>query len=506
MQQTFDFVIIGSGLGGLQCGHILSDMGFTVCVLEKNQQLGGSLQVFSREKTIFDTGVHYIGGLDPGQSLYRYFKYFGLMDGVKWKRMDSAGFDRISVEGDPTNYMHNQGWDAFVAGLSAQFPSEAKAIATYREVIERIAANFPLDSLEYNEKDHLDDELLTISAADFIAQLTKNTTLQLVLAGSSLLHAASASKCPLFVHALTTNSYMHGAYRCVDGGSQIAKQLAKNIHAMGGEIHRRAAVTGFKSDGHKITSVVCADGREFAATHFISNVHPKNTFDLLPIALKKGPYFKRIAALPNGLSSFNVHIVCKPESFPYLNYNQYHHRSPNAFAQADYAEDQWPLNIMLSTPASSRSETYAKGITLMTYMRSSETEAWANTHNTIVNPNKRGEDYEGFKARKAEQMIAAIEEKFPDIRQSIQSYYCTTPLTFRDYIGNDDGSMYGIEKDYRSPMHTFIPPRTKVPNLYLTGQNINLHGMSGVTISSIVTCSYFVDRKELLQRIKKFSE
>ena len=502
MHDHFDFIIIGSGLGGLQCAHILSDFGFRVCVLEKNQQFGGCLQVFAREKTVFDTGVHYIGGLDPGQGLHRYFSYFGLMDGVKWKRMDSAGFDRITFADHPETYYHDQGWDAFVQRLEAHFPDEGPAIRAYRWMIERVAASFPLDNVEFSEQDHLEGELLGLSAAQFIASITDNRRLRAVLAGSSLLHAATADKCPLFVHALTTNSYMHGAYRCVDGGSQIAKRLAQNIRERGGELHRRAAVTAMRSDGGRITSVVCEDGREFHADNFISNIHPKTTFGMLPKELTKGPYFKRVSALPNSLSSFNVHIVCRPQSFPYLNHNHYHHRSDDPFAQPDYDEAKWPLNIMISTPASSRSDVFAEGITLMTYMRSSETTPWADTHNTIVRPGQRGEDYEAFKVRKAEQMITAMEEVFPDIRQCIQSYYCTTPLTFRDYIGTDDGSMYGLEKDYRSPMQTFIPPRTKVSNLYLTGQNINLHGMSGVTISSIVTSSYFVDRKELISRIR----
>jgi len=506
MAQHFDFVIMGSGLGGLQCGHILADFGFSVCILEKNQQLGGSLQVFAREKTVFDTGVHYIGGLDEGQGLHLYFKYFGLIDGVKWKRMDSEGFDRISFSDGATVYPHHQGWDAFVDGLSRQFPEERSAICTYRDTIERVAASFPMDRLEYHGSDHLDANLLHLSAAAFINGLTENVRLRAVLAGSALLHAATAEKCPLFVHALTTNGYMHGAWRCVDGGSQLAKVLAQRIRERGGEIHRRAEVSGFRTEGDRIAAVVCTDGRELTGQNFISNIHPKNTFDLLPPEMRKGPYFKRIASLPNTLSSFNVHIVCKPGSFPYLNHNRYHHRNTDPFAQPDYHEEEWPLNLMLSTPASSKSDRYAEGITLMTYMRSSEVAQWASSHNTIVRPGSRGEDYEAFKQQKAERMIAAAEEMFPDIRNCIQSVHCTTPLTFRDYIGNDDGSMYGLEKDFRSPLRTFIPPHTKVPNLFLTGQNINLHGMAGVTVSSVITCSHFVGRHALLERIRSASE
>ncbi|MFO0322379.1 MAG: FAD-dependent oxidoreductase, partial [Bacteroidota bacterium] len=61
MLMKYDVVIIGSGFGGLCSAYILSKEGKRVCVLEKNRQIGGSLQIFSREKSIFDTGVHYLG-------------------------------------------------------------------------------------------------------------------------------------------------------------------------------------------------------------------------------------------------------------------------------------------------------------------------------------------------------------------------------------------------------------------------------------------------------------
>lgn len=75
MLKKYDVVIVGSGLGGLVSALLLAMEGKTVCVLEKNNQYGGNLQTFVRDKTIFDTGVHYIGGLAQGQNLYRYFSY-----------------------------------------------------------------------------------------------------------------------------------------------------------------------------------------------------------------------------------------------------------------------------------------------------------------------------------------------------------------------------------------------------------------------------------------------
>ena len=40
----YDIAIIGSGLGGLACGHILSSEGYRVLILEREAQPGGCLQ------------------------------------------------------------------------------------------------------------------------------------------------------------------------------------------------------------------------------------------------------------------------------------------------------------------------------------------------------------------------------------------------------------------------------------------------------------------------------
>jgi all-trans-retinol 13,14-reductase len=41
-----------------------------------------------------------------------------------------------------------------------------------------------------------------------------------------------------------------------------------------------------------------------------------------------------------------------------------------------------------------------------------------------------------------------------------------------------------------------------VPNLYLTGQNISLHGILGVAISGIITATAFLNGRELVEKIK----
>lgn len=499
----YDFVIIGSGLGGLECAFILASEGYSVCVLEKNHQLGGNLQVFSRDKVIFDTGVHYIGGLDEGQNLNQLFKYFGLMDKIKLLKMDEEKFDVITFDDDPNEYYHAQGYEKFAKSLIRQFPEEKKAILTYCEDIKEVCGHFPLYSLKYSTGNHLEDDVLSVGVVDYLEGLTSNQKLRAVLAGTNLLYAGYSDKTPLYVHALVVNSYIESSYRCIDGGSQIAKYLAKQIRQKGGDVIKHKNVVSFEYEGENIAAAVTDKGERFYADNFISNAHPQATIAMVEEGRMRKAYTNRINDMENSISTFIVSITCKPNTFKYRNYNYYHHASNNVWEAIDYKTGEWPTAYMLSTPAHGYDDEYAKGVILVTYMRYEEFEQWKDTHNTIAEAGERGEAYKVFKKQKEQEVIDYVAQKFPDLKPSINTVYSSTPLTFRDYIGNVDGSLYGVVKDFKSPLKSFITPKTKIPNLYLTGQNINLHGILGVTISALVTCSEFVDKRTLLDKIKQ---
>jgi all-trans-retinol 13,14-reductase len=89
------------------------------------------------------------------------------------------------------------------------------------------------------------------------------------------------------------------------------------------------------------------------------------------------------------------------------------------------------------------------------------------------------------------------------LRDKIQTYYTSTPLSYRDYINTPDGSAYGVLRDSTNPLKAYISPRTKVNNLYLTGQNLNMHGVLGVTVGAIITCSQLIDGSQLIEDIRK---
>jgi all-trans-retinol 13,14-reductase len=95
-----------------------------------------------------------------------------------------------------------------------------------------------------------------------------------------------------------------------------------------------------------------------------------------------------------------------------------------------------------------------------------------------------------------------MENQFPGITSCVEACYSSTPLTWRDYTGTKAGSAYGILKDYNRPIESFILPRTKIPNLFLTGQNTNVHGILGVTISAVITCGEIIDIQHLIKKIR----
>jgi all-trans-retinol 13,14-reductase len=499
-----DVVIIGSGLGGLECAYMLSKEGYKVLVLEKNRQLGGSLQIFVREKAIFDTGIHYIGGLDDGQNLNKCFKYFGIMDKLNLQKMDINGFDCITFGDDENEYWHAQGYDNFVEQLSKQFPHQREELKNYTKKIQEVCDYFPLYQLREDDAPIIGTKYLDINAREFIASMVSDKRLQSVLGGSNPLYAGDGEKTPLYVHALVVNTYIESSYKCIDGGAQIEKLLTKNIKANGGEIRNYAEVTKIVEKDGLITHIELKNGERVEGSNFISNIHPANTMEMLESTKIKNAYRNRLIGLENCSSAFIIDVVLKPKSFKYINYNIYHFNRNDVWTGIHYTEEQGFDGYCIFVPKSSRGGEYADSMTILCYMKFDQVKKWATTFATIPHHrDSRGQEYEDFKAEKTEQALKMVEQKMPNIRSHIQSITTSTPLSYRDYIGAKDGGLYGIAKDYKDPIKTFISPTTKIPNLFFTGQNLNMHGVLGVTVGAIRTSGVFVGQNYLINKINK---
>ncbi|MDD5570440.1 MAG: NAD(P)-binding protein [Bacteroidales bacterium] len=492
----YDILIVGGGLGGLLSGYVLSKEGYKVCIVEKNHQLGGCLQTFVRDKCVFDTGMHYVGSMAEGQILWRFFKYFDLIDKVKFKKLDEDGFDIINI--GEKDYKYAQGYDNFKETMLRNFPDENEALTNYINKLKEIKNSFNNYSSSRLDLNTSSIQYFGINTFDYLKSITNNTRLQNVLAGLNALYAGKPESNPLYVHAIINNSFIESAWRLIDGGEQITNHLADSIKANGGTILKRSEVKRFvmNQSDELIEKVELKNGEQIEAKKFISNVHPVKTFEMVKSNRIKKAYINRINSIEHSISIFSIYIVFKENSFKYFNYNYYHYKGEDSWGVRAYDASKWPEGYMAYTPATSKSDVYADSMIVMTYMKYDELKQWENT--TVE---KRGEEYLEFKRKKAEQLLNLMEERFPNLRSHIKAYYTSTPLTYRDYVGTINGSIYGILKDSSNPFKTLIFPRTKIPNLLLTGQNINMHGLLGVSMGAFMTCGELVGLKYLFGKI-----
>ncbi len=495
MSNIYDIAIIGGGLGGLLSAAILSKEGFSVCLIEKNPQLGGCIQTFRRDGCIFNTGLNYTESLEEGQTLYKYFKYFGLIDKLKLRKLDTEGFEHIAFK--DAEYRFAMGHDNFIETLSASFPENRNDLTNYINKLREVCTFFPLYSLDEGSPYLFDNEYHKTSASEFLNSITSNKRLANVLAGSNMLYAGVENKTPLFIHSLINYSFIDSAWRLVDGSRQLTTLLADNIKQNGGTIYNNCEVTRFVMSEGIISHVETNSHGEIRAKQYISNIHPAVTFNLIDKEFKNKTYFKRIQELDNTMAMFTLYIVMKKDAFPYMNYNYYYYDQDNVWVAGEYDEKLWPQCYVFMTHASSKSENFADSISVITYMKYDEVKKWENSF-----VGNRGEDYETFKLEKAEKLLNLVEQKFPGFRSKIFKFYTSSPLTYRDYTGTVDGSAYGILKDAKEPLKSVILPKTKIPNLFFTGQNINLHGILGVTITSVLTSAEFTGLNYLMNKIR----
>ncbi|MBR5398357.1 MAG: NAD(P)/FAD-dependent oxidoreductase [Bacteroidales bacterium] len=491
----YDAIILGSGLGGLECAFILAKCGMNVCVVEKNAALGGCLQSFRRGKDEFDTGFHYVGALGKGQILERIFSHFGLMD-LPWHQLDTEGFDQVLFQ--DRSYLLENGYGQFADSLSAIFPESRAELESYSAFLEKVGKGIADPILKGSGGFDSLNTLFEKSAYGYLCRSISNPLLRNILSGASLKLELRPSTLPLYTFAQINSSFIQSAWRLKGRGSLIADTLADGIRKMGGTVLTGATVTSLEEkDGHISGAQILHNGckETLSADLFVSDLSPQLTLDLLQDSPNVRPVFRRrISRLEQTCGFFTVNIKLKEDRIPYLNRNIYCY-SPDLDSVWDVAKTPAgspPRGILISQQVP-ESGTAATQMDILTPMDYSEVERWKDTL-----PNRRGEEYLAFKAKKAQECILLTQSIFPNLKDSIETFYTSTPLTYRDYTGAVKGTAYGIRKDFNNLTQTLLTPKTPFANLYFTGQNLNLHGILGVSLTSLLTCSEILGKEPVV--------
>ena len=465
-------VVIGGGLGGLVSGALLAKEGYKVTVLEKNAIIGGGLQTFKRKGVSFPTGMHVFGGFGEEGQLRKLFSYLGIMDRLSLRAMDEEGYDVVKVLEDGASYSLPKGKEHFINYLGEVFPSEKANIRAYVDKLFALSEEEDLFYLREQKPQVFmsvsEDAILPYD--ELMDRYITDQKLKGVLSYLNPLMGGKPGTTPAFMSALLGVLHIGGTYQFVGSSQQMAELLKEVIETAGGQVLANEEVVRIEVEGREVCRVITKQGNAYHADSYISDVHPDVLLRLVDDKAFPTLFRSRIQSIPETRSCFKVYVKFKEGAFPYVNHTNY--CLSDYDTKYDISQSEWPNSVMYYTPAVEGQGSYAETMVIISEMDYEWVKPWEASQ-----VGHRGASYEQWKLQMTEQVLDFMEKIYPDIREKTEFVMASSPLTIRDYYGNKEGSNYGFLRDSHNIMLSQLSVFTKVKNLYLTGQNVNIHGM-----------------------------
>ncbi len=440
-------IIVGAGLGGLECGLLLARSGWQVTVLEQGLQPGGAFQTFVRGGHRFDTGFHYAGGIDGVWApLLRCFS----LDSLPWHRLDEEAVEDIYIE--DRKYCHPSGYGRFADAFSPLFG--AAPVQAYLGLLRQVGEG----------KGH---DTVGVSALDYLSALHPDPAFARVLGGASLRQALSP-RLPLYSFARVQQAFIQGGWKLPGGGKTLIDRLLLSLEKAGGRALCGQSVQEILLRDGKACGVRTAAGESWFCDAVIADIHPSGLAGLVP-SLRKS-YRERMASLQNTRGVFTTHILLKKNCLPYVNRSIHIHRSAAGIWQGE--------GMMVHYYVPSDGGSRAEAVDILT---------------TCPAPPEDG--YAAWKEQLSAACIEQASQYITGLKEAVDQVFTSTPRTWERYTATPGGSAFGLVKDCTAPHLTFLSPKTPVPGLLLTGQNLALHGLPGVSMTALYTCSELLGKQ-----------
>lgn len=492
----YDYIIIGSGLGGLCSAIIMAKENKKVLVLEQHYKPGGYLHSFSRKGCQFETGFHFSPELGEGQILRMYWKYLGILDKLELVPYNSDNFHTLIFP--DMKLQLKSGLDNLQGLLLSTFPNESKAIRTYIDKMKEIKRYFVYFNADH--KGNLDEEhkSFEISISDYLNQIGASEKLQGVLLAHSYLYGVPPEETPLGTHAIFFNALYSSSTDIKGGGDALNKALVESLEENGGEILYRKKVTEIRTDNKVIKGVETEDSSFFECDNIIFSANPTLSFKMFNENIFRSTFTNRIEEMENTTSHFGLYAAVDADLsglkndtlyFPDYNINKLYNS-----AASDLPEDAF-LYFTVPTArlgAASGNKHIIETISMDKYDNYLK---WSDSKF-----GKRPDDYIDLKNRTKENVMKQLTKLIPEIKDRVSFIEASTPLTNEHFTLSPKGSIYGI-KHSMSQMRAPVRARTKLPGFYYTGQSLIFPGIVGVTITSFVTCSDILGQDYLFKRI-----
>lgn len=512
----YDAIIIGSGLGSLTAATLLAKEGHKVLVLERHYTAGGFTHVFKRRGYEWDVGIHYIGEVHREQSLLRRMFDYITNSQLKWAEMGDV-YDRIVV-GDKI-YDFVKGTQNFKEKLISYFPDEAEAIHQYVDLVFKVtkaSRNFYMEkampplaskvSGNFMRSTYL--KYASRTTQEVLEELTQNQELIKVLTGQYGDYGLPPSQSSFAMHATLVRHYFSGGNFPVGGSSQVVDTIAPVLGECDSTILISAEVEQVLIENGKAVGVKMADGKEFRANMVISGAGIMTTYKKLipPEVAQKHQLENQLTKVNNSVAHLSLYIGLKgtPEELklPKANYWVYPGDVSHDECVARYSKDtkhSFPV-VYISFPSAKDPEWSNRypgksTIDIITLMPYEVFQEWEDTR-----WKKRGEDYETLKEAYAQRLLEELFKLEPHLRDKIDFYELSTPITTKHFVNYEKGEIYGLDHSPERFKHKFLRPHTPIKNFYLTGQDIVTAGIGGALFSGLLTASA-ITRKNILKKV-----
>ena len=100
IDDKYDVIIVGAGIGGLVCGCYLAKAGMKVLIVEQQNKAGGYCSSFVSNGFFFDAAVHSLRGIKSENQLGIILDDLNIRKNIKFKRInpsDTVIFNNIRI-------------------------------------------------------------------------------------------------------------------------------------------------------------------------------------------------------------------------------------------------------------------------------------------------------------------------------------------------------------------------------------------------------------------------
>jgi len=480
---------------------LLAKTGKRVLVLEQHYVPGGFTHAFKRKGWSWDVGVHAVGEVThhsmPGRLLTL------LTDNrLKWSSLGSVYEEFRWADGFALDFPDNP--EQFIENLAAPFPDERQSVLEYVQLCREITrsmrgyfgakvAGAPLGwALEHTlaRKAH---RFLAQPTRDVLPTLTNDPRLQALFVAQWGYYGSPPSRSSFAIQALVTRHFLHGAYYPVGGSQRIAWELLQTVADCDGWTRIVSDVEEILIEGGKAAGVRLATGEEFRAPKIVSAIGARATVErLLPEAFRDRSWSKSIASLKPAPAHVCLYIGFKGDirKAGCSGANKWFLSSwdlEQGEWQIHASEPMGPAPVLYCSFPSLKDPTHDPGPEqrhtgeVVTFVPWECFAAWRDT-----SWRKRGEDYEAFKTRIADQMLEQFLKNIPALRPMVAYHELSTPLSTDTFCRPISGSIYGLEPTPARFSNTHLRPKSPVPNLYFSGSEIATVGVIGAMMGGVM--------------------